>query len=66
VTESNSLAESSMPRHKLHQVQPYIEESLRSDLSLQAIADMAGMSTSHLKSTATMFQRHAGVLLRRW
>jgi transcriptional regulator GlxA family with amidase domain len=33
-----------MPRHNLHQVQPYIEENLRSDLSLQAIADMAGMS----------------------
>ena len=48
---SNTLAESSMPRYKLRQVQCYIEENLRSDLSLQVIADVAGVSPSHLKST---------------
>jgi AraC family transcriptional regulator len=65
---SNSLAESSMPRYKLRQVQSYIEENLHSDLSLQAIADVAGMSASHLKSTfrkATGIPVHQYVIRRR-
>jgi len=68
VSGSNSLAESSMPRHKLRQVQSYIEENLRSELSLQAIADVAGMSASHLKSTfrkATGMPVHQYVIRRR-
>ena len=68
VAGTNSLAESSMPRHKLRQVQSYIEENLRSDLSLRAIADVAGMSTSHLKSTfrkTTGMPVHQYVIRRR-
>jgi AraC family transcriptional regulator len=64
----NLLAESSMPRYKLRQVQSYIEENLRSDLSLQTVADVAGMSASHLKSTfrkATGMPVHQYVIRRR-
>jgi AraC family transcriptional regulator len=68
VSGSNALAESSMPPYKLRQVQSYIEENLHSDLSLQAIADVAGMSASHLKSTfrkATGMPVHQYVIRRR-
>jgi AraC family transcriptional regulator len=58
MARSNLPAESSMPRHKLRQVQAYIEENLRSDISLHTIADAAGMSASHLKST---FSKAAGM-----
>lgn len=44
-------ADGGMPRHKLRTVVSYIEENLRSDLSLNAIAEAAGMSPSHLKAT---------------
>jgi AraC family transcriptional regulator len=57
-----------MPRHTLRQVQSYIEENLRSDLSLRAITDVAGMSASHLKSTfrkATGMPVHQYVIRRR-
>ncbi len=68
VAGTNSLMESSMPRHKLRQVQSYIEENLRSDLSLHTIADVAGMSASHLNSTfrkATGMPVHQYVIRRR-
>jgi AraC family transcriptional regulator len=53
---------------KLRQVQCYIEENLRCDLSLDMIAEVAGMSTSHLKSTfrmATGMPVHRYVIRRR-
>jgi AraC family transcriptional regulator len=57
-----------MPRHKLRQVQSYIEENLRGRLSLHAIADAMGMSASHLKATfrkATGMPVHQYVIHRR-
>jgi AraC family transcriptional regulator len=62
------LPEGSMSRRKLRQVQSYIEEHLRSNLSLQAIADAAGMSPSSLKVTfrnATGMPVHQYVIRRR-
>jgi len=53
-----SPAESGMPQHRLRQVQSYIEENLRDNLSLQAIAGAVGMSASHLKVT---FRKATGV-----
>ena len=46
---NRSPVEGRMGRRELRQVQTYIEENLHSDLSLQAIADVVGMSVSHLK-----------------
>jgi len=53
-----SPPESGMPRHRLRQVQSYMEENLRDNLSLQAIAGAVGMSDSHLKVT---FRKATGV-----
>jgi AraC family transcriptional regulator len=63
-----SLPQGSMPHRKLRQVQSYIEEHLRRNLSLQAIAAAAGMSPSHLKVTfrlATGMPVHQYVIRRR-
>jgi AraC family transcriptional regulator len=49
VAGSRSPVEGRMGRYELRQVQTYIEENLHSNLSLQAIADVVGMSVSHLK-----------------
>jgi AraC family transcriptional regulator len=68
VATNNSLVENSMPRHKLRQVQSYIEGHLGSNLSLHAIAEVAGMSTSHLKTTfrdVTGMPVHQYVIRRR-
>lgn len=57
-----------MPPRKLRQVRCYIEENLGCDLSLDRIADVAGMSTSHLKGTfrmATGMPVHQYVIRRR-
>lgn len=48
---SRLLVEKSMGPHRLRQVQSYIEENLTHNLSLQAIADVVGMSLSQLKVT---------------
>ncbi len=58
VAGTRSQPEGGMPRHKLRHVQSYIEENLRSDLSLHTIALASGMSASHLKST---FRKAAGM-----
>jgi AraC family transcriptional regulator len=58
VAGMRSHPEGGMPRHKLRHVQSYIEENLRSDLSLHTIAVAAGMSASHLKNT---FRKAAGM-----
>src|SRR6266566_7603289 len=58
VSRTDSLPEGCMPRRKLHQVMSYIEENLGSNLSLQAIAEAAGMSASHLKVT---FRKASGM-----
>ncbi len=63
-----NVSEGGMPRNKLRQVQGYIEENLRNDLSLRTIANVAGMSTSHLKGTfrkATGMPVHQYVIRRR-
>ena len=63
-----SLPMGGMPRHKLRQVQSFIEENLRDNLSLTAIADAAGMSSSHLKVTfrqATGMPVHQYLIHRR-
>jgi AraC family transcriptional regulator len=68
VAGSRSLAEGGMPRHKLRQVQSYIEENLSASLSLRAVADAVGMSASHLKVTfreATGIPVHQYVIHRR-
>lgn len=44
--------------HKLKQVLAFIEENLGADLSLQSIADVAGLSVSHCK---VLFRRAVGV-----
>jgi AraC family transcriptional regulator len=57
-----------MGRHRLRQVQSYIEENLPHSLSLQVIADVVGMSISHLKVTfreATGMPVHQYVIRRR-
>jgi AraC family transcriptional regulator len=57
-----------MGRHRLRQVQSYIEENLTRSLSLQVIADVVGMSISHLKVTfreATGMPVHQYVIRRR-
>jgi AraC family transcriptional regulator len=57
-----------MPAWKLRQVQCYIEENLRCDLSLDMIAEVAGMRASHLKNTfrmATGMPVHRYVIRRR-
>jgi len=57
-----------MGRHSLRQVQTYIEVNLHGSLSLQALADVAGMSVSHLKATfraATGMPVHQYVIRRR-
>ena len=57
-----------MPRHKLRQVQSYIEENLSASLSLRAVADAVGMSASHLKvrfREATGIPVHQYVIHRR-
>jgi AraC family transcriptional regulator len=61
-------AKGGMPRHKLRKLQCYIEEHLRSNLSLDVIADAAGMSPSHLKTTfrqATGMPVHQYLIHRR-
>ena len=68
VAGSRSLAEGGMPRHKLRQVQSYIEENLSASLSLRAVADAVGMSASHLKvrfREATGIPVHQYVIHRR-
>lgn len=63
-----ALPEGGMPRHKLRQVQSYIEENLRNKLSLHEIANAIGMSASHLKVTfrkATGMPVHQYVIHRR-
>lgn len=57
-----------MTRHKLRQVQAYIEENLRGKLSLHELAEAMGMSASHLKVTfrkATGMPVHQYVIHRR-
>jgi len=68
VAGTPALAGEGLPRHKLRQLQSYIEENLHSDLSLRAIADTAGISASHLKVTfrkATGMPVHQYVIRRR-
>jgi AraC family transcriptional regulator len=63
-----SVAGRGMAPGKLRQIQAYIEENLRCDLSLDMIAKEAGMSSSHLKSTfraATGSPIHQYVIRRR-
>lgn len=65
---SRPLVEKSMGCHRLRQVQSYIEENLAQSLSLQAIADVAGISASHLKVTfreATGIPVHQYVIRQR-
>ncbi len=57
-----------MPPRTLRQIQCYIEENLRCDLSLAALAEVARMSVSHLKTTfrsATGIPVHQYVIRRR-
>lgn len=51
-------AHGGMSAWKLKQVVTYIEDNLESDLSLQEIAKVAGISVSHLK---TLFRQSTGV-----
>jgi AraC family transcriptional regulator len=52
------LPDGGLPPRKLRQVLSYIEDNLRHDLPLQAIADAAGLSVSHLK---VLFRRSSGL-----
>jgi AraC family transcriptional regulator len=52
------LADGGLPPRKLRQVLSYIEDNLRRALPLQAIADAAGVSVSHLK---VLFRRSLGL-----
>lgn len=68
ISRAISLPQSGMPQRKLRQVQEYIEEHLRTNLSLQAIAAAAALSPSHLKVTfrcATGMPVHQYVIRRR-
>lgn len=68
MAKTRSLPAGGIPLNKLRQVQCYIDENLRSDLSLDMIADVAGMSASHLKYTfrkATGMPVHQYVVRRR-
>jgi AraC family transcriptional regulator len=68
ISTTVALPEVSMPHRKLRQVQSYIEEHLRRNLPLQAIAAAAGMSRSQLKLTfrlATGMPVHQYVIRRR-
>jgi AraC family transcriptional regulator len=68
ISSTTSLPQGSMPRAKLRQVQSYIEEHLRRNISLHAITSAVDMSTSHLNSTfrsATGMPVHQYVIRRR-
>jgi AraC family transcriptional regulator len=68
ISTTVALPQVSMPHRKLRQVQSYIEEHLRRNLSLQAIAAAADMSRSQLKLTfrlATGMPVHQYVIRRR-
>jgi AraC family transcriptional regulator len=52
------LADGGLPPRKLRQVLSYIEDNLRRALPLQAVADAAGVSVSHLK---VLFRRSLGL-----
>src|SRR5581483_6111 len=49
--------------HKLKQVLAFIEENLGADLSLQSIADVAGLSVSHCK---VLFRKAVGVPMHQY
>src|SRR5215469_931731 len=62
------VADGSLGRRRLRQVQSYIEENLHRSLSLQDIAHLIGMSMSHLKVTfreATGMPVHQYVIRQR-
>jgi AraC family transcriptional regulator len=57
-TEKRSLPDAGLPTRRLKQVLCYIEDNLSEPLSLQTVADVAGLSVSHLK---VVFRRSVGM-----
>ena len=58
-----SHAQGGLPGHKLKQVLSYIEENIAADLSLQEIANVAGLSVSHCK---VLFRQSVGVPIHQY
>lgn len=58
VANVRSLPIGGLSPQKLRQVLSFIEDNLRQDLALQTIAEVAGLSVSHLK---VLFRRSAGI-----